>query len=379
MSLQSRRRTDNEKIILAKIREGGPMTKYDLADKMNISIPTVTTNVNKLLSEGILKEVGVAEAEYGRKPVLLDIEYGRYFSIGIDIQKQSIYYCLMNLKLEMVFEKTFNDTEKSLEERIRNIIHSVLKSQSISKDYIIGIGISYPGLVEEEKLLLKKGPNIGVANLSLASLRDELDINIYVGNEARLAAFAENIIGVSKNYMNSLYLSIKQGIGAGIIVDKRYYTGSSEAAGEIGHMVVQKDGRLCNCGNKGCIEPYLSTHTLIENFSVITGKTLTTLEEVFAVYDKNIESHKQVMKEYVEYLVILINSGFLIFDPECVIIGGKMSEYQEQIEPILQEMMAAYTCSVLKSNGKIEFSKLGYKASKYGAALLAFEEIIALI
>lgn len=179
--------------------------------------------------------------------------------------------------------------------------------------------------------------------------------------------------------MNSLYLSIKQGIGAGIIVDKRYYTGSSEAAGEIGHMVVQKDGRLCNCGNKGCIEPYLSTHTLIENFSVITGKTLTTLEEVFAVYDKNIESHKQVIKEYVEYLVILINSGFLIFDPECVIIGGKMSEYQEQIEPILQEMMVAYTCSVLKSNGKIEFSKLGYKASKYGAALLAFEEIIALI
>ncbi|MDF2879346.1 MAG: family transcriptional regulator, partial [Clostridia bacterium] len=99
--LQNRKRTDNEKIILAKIRECGAMTKYDLAEKMNISIPTVTTNVNKLLNEEVLKEVGVLEVDYGRKPILIDINYERYFSIGIDIQKNHIYCCLMNLKFEI--------------------------------------------------------------------------------------------------------------------------------------------------------------------------------------------------------------------------------------------------------------------------------------
>ncbi|WP_069999755.1 ROK family transcriptional regulator [Cellulosilyticum sp. I15G10I2] len=377
--MQNRRRNDNEKTILAKIREYGPMTKYDLAERMNVSIPTVTTNVNKLLNEKVLEEAGVAEVDYGRKPILIDINYNRYFSIGIDIQKKSVYYCLMNLKLEIVLEKIIMNAEQSIENCIRVIVADVLEEGKLKKENIIGIGISYPGLVEEEKLLLKKGPNISVSNLSLEALRDELEINFYVGNEARLAAFAENIIGVSKQYMNSLYISIKEGIGAGIIVDKRYYAGSSEAAGEIGHMVIQKDGKLCNCGNRGCVEPYLSTHTLIAAFSSIAGKTLNSLEEVFAIYDINIESHKQAMKEYVGYLVLLLNNGFLIFDPDCVIIGGKMSEYQVQIEPLMKETMADNPCSMLKANRKIEFSALGYKASKYGAALRAIEEITALV
>ncbi len=377
--MQSRKRNENEKVILAKISECGAITKYDLAEQMNISIPTVTTNVNKLLKEGVIKEVGVADADYGRKPILIDIDYNRYFSIGIDIQEHFIYYCLMNLRLEVVFEKTIGNKENNLEKNIKIIINTVLDAYKLKKENIIGIGISYPGLVEEETLLLKKGPNIGVTNLSLESLRNELEINFYVGNEARLAAFAENVVGVSKAYMNSLYISIKEGIGAGIIVDKRYYAGSNEAAGEIGHMVVQKEGKLCNCGNKGCIESYLSTHTLISEFSKVTGVLLNSLEEVFELYDASKETHKKVMQEYVEYLVLLINNSFLIFDPDCVIIGGKMSEYQMQIEPLIKQTMLDHPCSMLKADRKIEFSALGYRASKYGAALRAFEEIIALI
>lgn len=377
--LPNRKRSENEKVILAKISEHGAMTKYDLAERINISIPTVTTNVNKLLKEGILKEVGVAEAEYGRKPMLIDIEYNRYFSIGIDIQKKSIYYCLMNLKFDAVLEKTIKNTDPLLENSIKTIVTSILEECTLKTENIIGIGLSYPGLVEEDQLLLKKGPNIGVSNLSLEHLRDEMEIDFYVGNEASLAAFAENIIGVSKDYMNSLYLSIKEGIGAGIVVDKRYYRGSSEAAGEIGHMVVQKGGMLCNCGNRGCVEPYLSTQALIKTFGAAAGKEISTLDEVFALYDEGNGEHKKVMREYLEYLVLTLNNVFLIFDPDCVIIGGEMSEYRAQIEPLMREIMQDMQCSMLKTDRKIEFSSLGYKASKYGAALRAFDVITALV
>jgi len=377
--LLNRKRNENEKVILAKISEYGAMTKYDLAEQINISIPTVTTNVNRLLKEGILKEVGVAEADYGRKPMLIDIEYDRCFSIGIDIQKQSIYYCLMNLKFDAVIERTMKNSEALIENSIKTIVTSLLDERGLNKENIIGIGVSYPGIVEEEFLLLKKGPNIGVANLSLEHLREEIGINLYVGNEARLAAFAENIMGVSKAYKNSLYISIKEGIGAGIIVDNRYYTGSNEAAGEIGHMVVQKGGMLCNCGNRGCVEPYLSTQTLIKTFSIAVGKEISQLGGVFALYDIGNSKHKKVMREYLEYLVLTLNNVFLIFDPDCVIIGGEMSEYQAQIEPLIKEIMQDMKCSMLKTDRKIVFSSLGYKASKYGAALRAFETITALV
>ena len=112
--LKSKKRNNHERIILGMLRENGSMTKYDLADKMNISIPTVTTNVNRLLEEGVIEEIGVADVEYGRKPILIDINYNRYFSIGIDIQEHSIYYCLMNLKLEMVTEERMEHTKGTL-------------------------------------------------------------------------------------------------------------------------------------------------------------------------------------------------------------------------------------------------------------------------
>ena len=376
--LKMRKRNNHERTILAMLRENGSMTKYDLADKMNISIPTVTTNVNHLLKERIIEEIGVADAEYGRKPILLDINYNRYFSVGMDIQEHSVYYCLMNLKLEMVVEGRVEHTGEGLCDDIKKIIQILLDSHTIKRENIMSIGISYPGFVEEEKLLLKKGPNINISNLSLEDLRDELGINIYVGNEARLAAFAESIIGVSKDYMNSIYISIKEGIGAGIILDKRYYTGSSESAGEIGHMVVKKDGKLCNCGNKGCVEAYLSINSLIESFNKVSHQRVNNLDELFAVYDENIVEQKLVLKEYLEYLAVLINNAFLIFDPDCVIIGGKMSEYQEKIEVLIKDIMTQYSCGMLKTDRNLEFSALGYKASKYGAALRGLEEIMKL-
>ncbi|MDF2878762.1 MAG: hypothetical protein K0S30_1858, partial [Clostridia bacterium] len=109
------------------------------------------------------------------------------------------------------------------------------------------------------------------------------------------------------------------------------------------------------------------------------GKELETLDQVFELYNPKLLQQKQLMEEYLEYLVLTLNNVFLIFDPECVIIGGEMSEYQTQIEPIIKQIMIDNPCSMLKINRKIEFSTLGYKASKYGASLMAFEEVIALI
>lgn len=376
--LKIKKRNDYERIILAMLRENGPMTKYDLADKMNISIPTVTSNVNRLVKYGLIQEIGVADAEYGRKPILFDINYDQYFSIGLDIQEHSIYYGLMNLKLEMIQEGRMLHTKEGLCEDIKKIVQNILEHYNLRHENIIGIGISYPGFVEEEKLLLKKGPNINISNLSLENLTEELAMDIYVGNEARLAAFAESIIGVSKEYMNSIYISIKEGIGAGIILDKRYYSGSTELAGEIGHIVVKKDGKLCNCGNRGCIEAYISINSLIDSFNAISDRKVNNLDELFEIYDESILEQRLVIKEYLEYLAVLINNAFLIFDPDCVIIGGKMSEYQEKIEGFLKEIMTEYACGMLKTDRKIEFSVLGYKASKFGAALRGLEDITQL-
>jgi predicted NBD/HSP70 family sugar kinase/DNA-binding CsgD family transcriptional regulator len=371
-------KNENEKNILAKIRKHGPMTKYSLAEQLKISIPTVTTNVNKLIKEGFISDAGIADSEYGRKPILLDINYNKYFSIGIDIQNGYIFCCLLNLKFEVLFEEKYIYNKEAFVSELENIILNILNKNSIQKENIIGVGISYPGTVDENKLYLKTATNINLNNISLLELEKRLEINIYVGNEANLAAFGENIIGVSRMYSNSIYLSINEGIGGGIIMDKRYYTGSFYKSGEIGHMIIERNGKQCNCGKRGCAEAYVSIKTLVEEYNKLNIHHVTSLEELFKHYNNDDIKQKNVLEEYLEYLVISLDNLFLIFDPDCIILGGELSEYKKSIEYFIKSKIKDSGCKLLDKERKVLFSKLGYKASKIGAALIAMENVISL-
>jgi predicted NBD/HSP70 family sugar kinase len=372
------RYNENEKLLLAKLRQLGPTTKYILAEKLKISIPTVTTNINRLIKNQMIKEVGFAQVDFGRKPVLLDIRLDKHFSLGLDIQTKSIYYCFMNLKLEVVAEGKMKKDTPDLQTALLESIEKSLTLHGIKKENLVGIGISYPGIVDSENLILKTSTHVGQDATSLVSLQEIFGVPIKIGNEANLAAFAENIIGEAKPFSNSIYLSINEGIGGGIILDKHYYSGSFHAAGEIGHMIVEKGGRGCSCGAHGCLEAYLSTTRLIDSFNDAYGTKFDTLEEVFDAFSLGNAGHKELLHHYLDYLVIALNNLFLMFDPDCIILGGELSSYRPYIEEYISHCLLLDCSRLLSKNRKILFSKLEYKSSKLGAALVALEDVIAL-
>lgn len=373
-----KKRAPNQKLILARIRENGPSTKYDLADQLKISIPTVTTNINTLIKQGIIEEVGVADVDYGRKPVLIDINYKSCFSLGIDIQAQAIYYSLMNLKFEIVASGKYDFNARNLDRELKNVITLCLEENQLTANRLVGIGISYPGIVDEAQLTLKTATQMEVDYIDLSDLEDTFDVPVSVGNEANLAAFAESIIGSSKDFNNCLYISINQGIGGGIVINKKYYNGSHNAAGEIGHMVIQKNGHLCNCGARGCVEAYLSTQTLIETFNEQAQSEISALNELFERYDELNKVHTQLLYNYLDDLIVTLNNLYLIFDPECITIGGELSMYKAFIEDYLKTHMNDKSSRMLQKNRYLVFSDLGHQASKYGACLIALESLTSL-
>ncbi|MGL4737570.1 MAG: ROK family transcriptional regulator [Cellulosilyticaceae bacterium] len=374
-----KKRTENHKLILAKLRLNGPSTKYDLADQLNISIPTVTTSINQLLSEGLVQEAGLAETDYGRKPILIDINTSNLFSIGLDIGPKHIHCYVMNLKFEMSYSCTFSIENQDLSQAIKQSISHCLKEKNLLIHQISGVGLSYPGIVDTDHLILKTATNMALDHTDLKPLQEYFNLPFYVGNEANLAAYAENIIGSSKTFYNVVYLSINEGIGAGIIIDQKYYSGSNHAGGEIGHMIIEKGGRPCSCGAKGCSEAYLSINTLLENFNQATDHSCSSLSELFACYDSTNILHTSVLSNYIDYLIITLNNLFLIFDPDSIFIGGALNKYNNFFKDYLLTHLNTESSRILATNRSITFSTLGDDASRYGACLIALENTTSLL
>jgi DNA-binding transcriptional ArsR family regulator len=209
------------------IKKNKEITKHEIARLLKLSIPTVTSNINTLLEEGYVIEAGVAESTGGRKPVILRFNANARYSFGINISPDRISIILINLSAEPIHtvnfmyrrEYSFYDVLEMIEEEVLRM----LEEFRISKSDVLGLGLSLPGLVEEDKLILENAPNIGVRDFDFSEFQERLGIKVFIENEANVAAFAETIEGKNKNMSNVVYVSVTEGVGTGIIIDNQIY------------------------------------------------------------------------------------------------------------------------------------------------------------
>ncbi|WP_341876156.1 ROK family transcriptional regulator [Defluviitalea saccharophila] len=368
----------NRKRILQLLSKKRESTKQEIAKELEISIPTVTTNINTLIEEGILEEAGVAESTGGRKPVIVRFLPNSRYSFGVDFSLTSVRIALTNLDSEIIYETSFKmegfANMSEVIRKIEGITKDILKQKNISADKVLGIGFSLPGTVNEEEMLLEMAPNLKIKNISFKAFDDILEFPVYIENEANAAALAELSLGIAKQMRNLVYVSITKGIGTGIVIQDYLYKGKNKRAGEFGHMTVVADGKQCNCGKKGCWELYASDRALIEQFNKKAGKTNTSLQEIFEALKKDDPNAKAVWQEYLNYLAVGIQNIILILDPHYIVIGGEISQYEEMLEP-LKEKIFIENNFYSKNDIKIMISTLKGNASILGASLLPLQSL----
>ncbi len=219
-----------------------------------------------------------------------------------------------------------------------------------------GIGIGFPGLCDEG-IVSAINLNIIEENLSSMFLDEFNNIEVKIDNDAKVAAIAELEYGSLKDSNNAIFITLGTGIGGAIIIDKKIYRGSFNAAGEIGHQIIEKDGIMCACGNRGCFEAYGSTNALVERAkkslinntnSVILGKCNNNLENlnakmIFEAYDMEDELAQNLIDEHIKYIGIGINNLINIFDVDSISIGGGISKrcdvFLDKLIDNIEEMM----------------------------------------
>lgn len=312
------------------------------------------------------------------------------FNIGIDLGGTNIKAGIVDENYKIVAAASVKTNlprpAEGIVDGICEAVDIALKKADIKLDDIAAVGIGTPGSANRETGEVLYSNNLGFKNTPLGDmLKQRLGKNIYVENDANAAAFGEYLAGGGKGYENVVVITLGTGVGGGVIIDGKIYTGFNFCGAELGHTVIEYNGRPCTCGRKGCFEAYSSATALItatkkameENKSSrlweIAGGAIENVDgkTAFDGMRAGDETAIGVVKEYIDYLGCGLTNMANIFQPQILLIGGGICKEGENLTKPLQEIIAKECyCIDEKLLPKLDICKLGNDAGIIGAAFL---------
>ncbi|EGD52621.1 ROK family protein [Thermoanaerobacter ethanolicus JW 200] len=381
----------NESVILNIIRKMGPISRADIAKETNLTPPTVTNIVNKLIAENIVMEYKVGESNGGRPPVLIKLNPDFMSIIVIHISTYNLHQYTLDAELKTK-KKEKNSIRGLKQEEVLELLTSVLdKAIKESPQNVSGIGIVVRGPVKMKEGISVFAPNIGWRNVPLKSIVEEkFGVPTYVINDVRAMALGEFHMGKAKDVENMIFLKVGYGIGSAILINGRIYTGASDGAGEIGHTTIDVAGPQCSCGNYGCFEALASEKALVnlvvksikEGMDSIVYQMAegmldsVTPEMIYKAAKLNDKLAVNALKTIGRYLGIGIANTINTFNPELILIGGGIVQARELIEDIIIESAKKRTFENSFSSCRIAFAELGDDATLIGAANMVMDEVL---
>ena len=331
------------------------------------------------------------KAEYQQ---LLQMKY----SIGIDLGGTTIKAGLLasngTLTCRMVVSTRVNEGAKAIVTRIAQTIKQVIKTadteieqQEKDEKDIIGIGVGAPGLIIAGSGIVHFSPNfpgwsaIPLLDYISAELGD-LGIPLYIDNDVNVMVLGELHHGAGVGYDNVVGLTIGTGVGGGVVINRKVYHGSWNTAGELGHTVVQPNGRKCGCGNQGCLEAYAGARHIVERTqqqiadgrkTCLNPETLTP-KQIAEAASEGDELALDIFSETGRYIGIALTSIAHILNPQIAIIGGGISAAGENL--LFQHIREEFTERSMDIPGEMKIvpAKLANEAGLVGAAMLAYSD-----
>ncbi len=381
--------------ILGLCINDGDYSIADLSKELGTSIPTITKLVGELIDEGFLEDMGKQGTNGGRRPSIYGLNpYAGYF-VGIDVRRNDISIAVTNFKGQTI------DLQEDMPFVLENSVASLkalckcildhLKKIDIDKDKVRAYGVNLSGRVNNETgycFTYFIGEDRPIASL----LEDELQTPVFVENDSRAMTYGEYICGVANNEKNMLFLNVAWGLGMGMIIDGKLSYGKSGFSGEIGHFPLLDNDQICQCGKTGCLETGASGSALhriiMEKLREGRSSSLSdkfnaneeiTLEDIMAAVEEEdvlaIETVEEIGSTLGRAIAGLIN----LFNPELVVIGGRVSAAKEYLLLPIKSAIQKHSLNMINKDTTIKFSKLGKKAGPIGACMLSRTKLLGLL
>ncbi len=344
-------------------------TKQELASSLNLTLPTVNKNIDYLSELGLIQVSGSRGQTGGRRATTYSLCSDAKIALGLDITKHHVSCVAVDLYGEIIsFSRNwliFEHTDSYFQE-VSNLLEKFIADSKLDKEKILGVGIGIPALVQSDNKTVFYSGIMDFREDTFELFSKYIPYEIAVFNDAKASCFAEK--WVNKDIQNTFYIMLSNNVGGAMIINGQVYSGDNFRSAEVGHITLVPNGRLCYCGQCGCVDPYLAATNLSQDDLEGYFETLstTTDEKILDSWDK-----------YLEYTASTVNIIRSVLDCD-VILGGYVGAY---LEPYLDEIKKkAIKISTFDSDADfIKLCSYKHESIAAGAALHYISQFIKTI
>lgn len=364
----------NRNRIYRMIHDTRETSRQEIANKLDLSLPTVNQNLKGLKELELIDYVGNFESTGGRKAQAIVINRMSKVAISINIKREYIVAMVIDMNGDVIAVKNEDIRFENSEYYSRflgKVVNDLVAQNEIAQEAVLGVGITIPGIFDKKGYNILSAPTLHASNYPVNNLKEYIDYPCRVVNDAKSGAYAElwyrNTLDEPDDNMYKVFLLIDRGVGGAIMKKDASYEGMHNRAGEFGHMTIVPGGKQCECGKKGCLEAYISASRLSDDFGI-------DMEEFFLAVENGNREYQEILNDYIDKLCIGINNIYTMFDSEIIIGGPMVSFLEKQQEQIMNKLGRMNSFDT--DGHYLSFSKCKRKEASIGAALMFLGDFI---
>jgi glucokinase len=378
-------RQTNAQLLLQFLRETGPCSKADLVRASGLSAPTVTNVVTDLASAGLIETIGEGDSTGGRPPDIIRFRAERGCLVGVEVTPKALRFLLVDLdgrELGRARAALVRESSKPslVCAQIAREVRNLLRKEKQGEDQLLGIVVGVPAIVNVQKGMvlslskLKDWSKVPFADL----LRKEFNCQVMVENDTNLAAQGEFYRGAAQSEGNFVYITIGEGVGAGIFLDGNIYRGSEWSAGEIGYLRVPHISReKLTIRGYGRLEKVLGAPGILRSWRAGSRQSRThpkvsSAEEVFDLASAGNAQAKKILIQRATILSDIILDLALILNPSTILLGGEVGGHPRLLQEVKSLLKGSEFAVVRVSPGA-----LGSSAVLWGAVSMGMQSAVS--
>lgn len=367
------------------------VTVAEIAENLNISVPTAAKLIGELIADGLVCDLGKSETAGGRRPNVFGLEGGAAYFAGIGIGRDRLDLVVTDLSNNTVASHTeldfhLEDNPQTLE-KILWATDDFIAGSNIPRGWIVAAGVAVPGRVNTSSGVSYRYFNDPDRPLRII-FEERFGIEVSVENNTRAKCYAEYLSRKGEGVHNMLYVNIDYGFGIGIVADGKPYYGKSGFAGEFGHTSFFDNNLICSCGKRGCLETEVSGFAVENKMKTLIAEDANTLlsrretvlidniiDAAMGEDTLSIELIEEVAGKAGKSIAMLLN----IFNPDAVIIGGTLMRAGNYLMLPLQTAVNKHSLNLVYNDTRFGIAQTDARSGALGAAIMMRNKIIGLL
>lgn len=324
----------NRTSIFGLFRSGQQLSRQDIVAALDLSLPTVTNNLEELKREGLIAQTGSFGNTGGRRARAYALVANARTAIGLDITRHHVTAVALDLQGTIIASRRHRlkfQREDAYYRELGAIVRQIVTAAELEERNILGVGIGVPGLITADHQTVFYGEVLGVTGATCAEFSKYIPYPTALYHDTDAASFAE--MWMSPDTQNAFYIMLSASVGGTVYIGGTQYSGSKLRAGEVGHMLAVPGGRKCYCGRRGCVDPYCAAPAL----TAATDGDLKLFFQRLEAGDAQIEA---VWNEYLSHLAVVVANLRMLFDCDIIIggyVGSYMDDHIEQLRELLMQ------------------------------------------